>query len=211
MLTLFKRKFKFLTKKEKGFLFGSIIILTITVCFNFDEIEASNLTTSSTELTYAGLFAFILAKYFFKKEEISITKKELQIKLSKLQVIRDEINEIKNIIQYSSKQDLTFAEHTLPEKEFLEKKECVFDDMEKVEVKIDTILEITKIDFIDNLVLMPLLKDAKKYLASSKTKFIQKDYAYMELEMGNADLILKNYEVIINELTETYTNDVKKL
>ena len=207
----FNSKFKFLTKKEKLFLFGSLIILSIFVYSNFDKIENSNLATSATELTYAGLFAFILAKYFFKKEEVSITKKELQTKLSNLDVIGLEINAIVNLLQEESKQDLSFYQHTLPENEFLGKKEGVLQDMEDVDVKIETILEITKINFIDNPTLMHLLKEVKDYLISSKTRFKMEDYAYMGIEIENAVRTITNYEKIINKLTEAYRDSVNKL
>ena len=211
MSTLFKKKFEFLTKKEKVFLFGSLIITSIIVCFNFDKIEESNLATSATELTYAGLLAFMLAKYFFKKEEVSVTKKELQAKLNNLDVIGLEINTTASLLQDISKQDLSFYQLTSSEKKFLENKENVSQDMEDVDIKIDTILEITKIHFIDNPTLMPILKEIKKYLSSSKNRFKMEDYSYMGLEISNAVLTLKNYEEIINNLTEQYTNSINKL
>jgi len=213
ILTSFRGKlrFRFLTKKEILFLVGSFIILSIFVYFNFDKIESSNLASSTTEILYAGLLAFVLAKYFFKKEEISISKKELKVKLSDLAIITLETNRIFEHLQENSKEDLAFHEFTLSKSEFEEKKEIVLQNLKDVIDKIDTIRELTKRNFMAVPSIMSLLKETEEYFSSSLTKFTQEDYPYMELEITNSLVTLNSFKIIINDLTVTCEDILKNL
>ena len=206
-----KLRFKFLTKKEILFLVGSFIILSIFVYFNFDDIESSNLASSTTEISYAGLLAFVLAKYFFKKEEISISKKELKAKLSNLAIIALETDGILKLLQENSKEDLSFYEFTLSKSNFKEKKEIVFQNLKDIIDQIDIIRELTKRNFIEVPSIMSLLKETKEYLSSSLTKFKQEDYPYMELEITNGLVTLNSFKKTINNLMDTCNDLLKNL
>ena len=85
-------RIKFLPKREEAFVLLSFTILLHIVFFNFNAIECSNLATTAVELTFGGLMAFVLGKYFFKKEE----KSKLEAENEVLEAIIDKFTSSKN-------------------------------------------------------------------------------------------------------------------